>query len=103
MPEYERTAARTRSERAYRLLLHVDPRSFRDEFGEAMVQCFRDRMAPAAHAGRPLARLSVWQKVVADIARNAVPSHVDALRHALRGRRQHQLAPITAPSLNASR
>jgi putative ABC transport system permease protein len=103
MPEYERTAARTRSERVYRLLLHLYPRSFRDEFGDAMVEFFRDRMARARLERRPLARLSVWQKVAADIARNAVPSHVDALRHALHRRRQHRLAPITAPSLNASR
>ena len=103
MPEYERTASRTWSERCYRLLLHLYPRSFRDEFGDAMVEFFRDRMARARLERRPQARLSVWQRVAADIALNAVPSHLDALRHALRRRREHRLAPLTAPSLNASR
>jgi putative ABC transport system permease protein len=103
VPEYRRTTARTWSERVYRALLHLYPRALRDEFGDAMTEFFRDRMAHARLDPRPLARIQVWLRVATDLARNAVPSHLDAIRHAVRTRRQLRLAPITAPSLNASR
>ena len=103
MPEYPRTTARTWSERVYRALLRLYPRALRDEFGDAMNEFFRDRMARARLDPNPLSRLHVWLRVALDLARNAVPSHLDAVRHALRAHRQHRLAPITAPSLNASR
>ncbi len=103
MPEYPRTTTRTWSERVYRALLHLYPRALRDEFGDAMTEFFRDRMAHARHDPGPLARIYVWLRVAADLARNAVPSHFDALRQGLRTRREQQLAPITAPSLTASR
>ena len=79
MPEYPRTAARTWSERVYRALLYLYPRALRDEFGDAMTEFFRDRMARARLERHPLSRLNVWQRVAVDIARNArEPSVVDA-------------------------
>jgi putative ABC transport system permease protein len=73
MSEYPRTKPRTISEWLYRVLLHAYPRDFRDEFGDAMVEFHRDRMAHAS-------AVRVWAHVVADLLRNAFPARIDALR-----------------------
>jgi putative ABC transport system permease protein len=98
VPEYVRTRPRTRGEWIYRALLRVYPREFRDEFGDAMVEFFRDRHAAARTAGRlPLLRL--WWRVAIDLLRNALPARVEAIGRSLRRRRDFQHAPLTAPSL----
>ena len=98
MPEYRRTRPRTRGEWIYRALLHVYPREFRDEFGDAMVEFFRDRHTVARAAGRlSLARL--WWRVALDLLRNALPARVETIGRLFRRHRQHQQAPLTAPSL----
>ena len=76
MSEYPRTKPRDISERLYRALLHAYPRDFRDEFGDAMVEFHRDRLAHASPA-------RVWGHVLADLLRNALPARVDAMRRTL--------------------
>ena len=98
MPEYARTTPRTPGERIYRALLRVYPREFRDEFGDAMVEFFRDRSTAARGAGA-LAALHLWSRVALDLLRNALPARVDAIGRSLRRHREHQLAPLAAPSL----
>jgi predicted permease len=98
VPEYVRTTPRTRGEWIYRALLHVYPRQFRDEFGDAMVEFFRDRHTAARNAGG-VSRLRLWWRVVLDLLRNALPARVDAIGRSLRRRREYRRAPATTPSL----
>lgn len=95
MPEYERTRARGAAERIYRALLHLYPRAFREEFGDAMMEFYRDRLAGASGHNRMLAG---WH-AMSDVVRNAIPARVDNLRFAMRTWRRHRLAPLDAPSL----
>ena len=98
MPEYARTRPRTRGEWLYRALLRVYPRDFRDEFGDAMVEFFRDRNAAARNAGT-LSTIRLWWRVWLDLLRNALPARVDAIGRVLRQRREYRRAPFTTPSL----
>jgi putative ABC transport system permease protein len=81
MSEYPRTKPRNASERVYRALLRAYPRNFRDEFGDAMVQFHRDRLADARSGSPLLGAARVWAHVAADLLRNAIPARIDALRH----------------------
>jgi putative ABC transport system permease protein len=98
VPEYVRTKPRTRAEWVYRGLLCVYPREFRDEFGDAMVEFFRDRNATARRAGW-LSMVRLWWRVVLDVLRNAVPARLDAVVHSFRRRRERRLAERHSPSL----
>jgi putative ABC transport system permease protein len=71
---------RDRGERAFRALLRLYPRSFRDRFMEEMLDFFRARRVEQRHrfGARGLVRL--WLHLVADIAINAPLQHVRALR-----------------------
>ncbi|MGH7556122.1 MAG: ABC transporter permease, partial [Longimicrobiales bacterium] len=80
MSEYPRTKPRNASERLYRALLHAYPRDFRDEFGDAMVEFHRDRLAHARVESPLLGTARVWLHVAVDLLRNALPARVDALR-----------------------
>lgn len=61
----------TRSERIYRGLLRVYPRSFRADYEDEMVRLFLDQLDDAARTGRPLERASHWLRSLGDIASNA--------------------------------
>ncbi len=98
MPEYLRTRPRTRGEWVYRALLRVYPREFREEFGDAMVEFFRDRNAAARVAGT-MSTLRLWWRVALDLLRNALPARVEAIGRSLRRRRDQRYAPLVAPSL----
>ncbi|HJQ18996.1 MAG TPA: ABC transporter permease [Gemmatimonadaceae bacterium] len=80
MAEYLRTKPRGYSERVYRALLHAYPRGFRDEFGDAMIEFHRDRLAQARLESPVLGIARVWLNVAADLLRNALPARIDALR-----------------------
>ena len=84
MTEYRRTKPRGPSERLYRLLLRAYPRDFRDEFGDAMIEFHRDRVAAvgsrAAATDRILGFTRVWIHVGVDLLRNALPARFDALK-----------------------
>ncbi len=64
----------------YRGLLHLYPRSFRNEYGEEMVAMFRDRWRRAGAAGRAL----IWFLVVPEILANAAAVHVELAHQDLR-------------------
>ena len=99
MPEYERTRARGMAERVYRGLLHLYPRAFRDEFGDAMVEFYRDRLARTKGRDRALAGLHA----MSDLARNAIPARIDDIGQSIAVRRRQRLAPVLAPSLVSTR
>jgi predicted permease len=80
MAEFRRTKPRGPSERVYRALLYAYPRRFRDEFGDAMVEFHRDRLAHARLESPLLGTARVWVHVAADLLRNAFPARIDALR-----------------------
>jgi putative ABC transport system permease protein len=95
VPEYERTRPRSFAERLYRSALRLYPRAFRDEFGDAMIEFFRDRISQSAGSGRFIAGL----RAAGDVVRNAIPARVDDVRFALATRRRDRLASLNAPSL----
>ena len=83
MPEYERLRPRDVHERVFRLVLRCYPRGFRDEFGDAMVEFFRDRLADARAHGRA-GIVEAWISTLRDCAVQAIPAHVDGVRRAVR-------------------
>lgn len=90
MTEFRRTRAHDTHERAYRLLLRLYAASFRDEFGDAMVEFFRDRLA-AARASRHASTMArVWVRALGDVLRHAPASRLDAARAALAGWRDRR-------------
>ena len=84
MSEYRRTRPRDGHERAFRLLLALFPPSFRAEFGDAMLEFFRDRLAGAraAHGAKGVA--DSWLAATQDVARQAPLAWIDAARSTLR-------------------
>ncbi len=60
------------SERVYRALLVAYPREFRGEYGELMVQFFRDRMRCDGKGARGLI---VWMQLISDLAVSAFKEH----------------------------
>lgn len=80
MSEYRRATARDAHERAFRALLHLLPPSFRTEFGDAMLEFFRDRLrdARAVHGAKGVA--DVWLSASRDLARQIPLAWWDALR-----------------------
>jgi predicted permease len=65
--------------RIYRLLLHLFPASFRNEYGREMEAIVARRLK---HAG-PLGRIGVWLDVVADVAMSAARVQIDVTRRDL--------------------
>ncbi len=78
-----------RSERAFRLLLHVYPRSFRDACGDDMAQLFVDQLRVARGSRSTVARL--WLGILTDTLRTAPAQHL-----AVRRARLAQLVPDNA-------
>ena len=99
MPEYRRTKPRNVSERLYRALLHVYPRDFRDEFGDAMMEFHRDRLAHARRAAGLRGMTRVWVHVAADLLRNALPARVESVRRRIRKHADERAALRETPSL----
>ena len=66
----------TRSERIYRRLLRIYPRSFRAEYEEEMTRLFLDQLDDAGRTGRSIERSSVWLRSLTDIAANAAAEHL---------------------------
>lgn len=65
-----------RSDRVYRLILHVYPRAFRDEYGEEMARTMRDQVRDASSTRRTAGVITVWLKVLLDTARSAFTEHL---------------------------
>ena len=60
------------SEKLYRALLYAYPREYRREYGELMVQLFRDRMR---RDGGGLGILKVWLETIVDLVTSALKEH----------------------------
>jgi len=77
-------ATTTVSERVYAALMHVYPRTFRAEYGDEMIDYFRDRRRDehARSGGRGVARL--WIRTLIDLASTATHEHITAARLARR-------------------
>jgi putative ABC transport system permease protein len=101
--EYRRTKPRGASERLYRALLHAYSRDFRDEFGDAMVEFHRDRLAHARSEPGLWGTVRVWAYVAADLLRNALPTRVDSVRRHIRRRADERAALRQTPSLMHAR
>ncbi|MEP7383642.1 MAG: ABC transporter permease [Gemmatimonadota bacterium] len=80
MPEYERLRPRDRHEWAFRHLLRLYPHAFREEFGDAMVEFFRDRLADVRGARGPIGSVAIWGSVIMDTMLHASLARLDALR-----------------------
>src|SRR5262245_53259478 len=100
MTEYRRTKPRDLSERLYRFLLYAYPRDFRDEFGDAMVEFHRDRLAHARRERGMRGTMRVWGHVVADLLRNGLPARVDSIRR--RGHNRVDARAVTREDLMLS-
>ncbi|HSA55038.1 MAG TPA: ABC transporter permease [Gemmatimonadaceae bacterium] len=103
MTEFHRTKARDAHERVYRLLLRLHARSFRDEFGDAMVEFFRDRLAAARTTGGQRALLRLWGRSLGDLLRHAPASRLEALRAAYTDRRDRRDAARRSPRIHHAR
>ena len=102
MTEFPRIKPRNVQERVYRALLWLYPRDFRDEFGDAMAEFFRDRLARARATHSIAAPLLLWPHVLLDFARNAIPARFDSALRALRDWRW-SIAAGRAPAIRSSR
>jgi putative ABC transport system permease protein len=80
-------------ERIFRMLLRLYPQPLREEFGDAMVEFFRDRIADARRSHGSLGVLEAWGATVADALRAAPLARFDALR---RGFARHTSPPLRA-------
>ena len=67
------------SERIYRLMLHMYPVNYRKQYGQLMVQAFRDlsREAYVEHGFPELTK--AWAHTLADVATTVVSEHADLL------------------------
>ena len=63
--------------RAYRLLLHLYPAAFRNEYGEEMRSIFARRRRDATS---PAARAALWMGTIGEVLTTATLVHVDVLR-----------------------
>ncbi|MCY4113898.1 MAG: hypothetical protein OXG33_08175 [Chloroflexi bacterium] len=63
-------------ERVYRWLLALYPREHRREYGELMVQLYRDRMR---RDGKGFAGLSVWIHLIVDLCGSAAREHTEGV------------------------
>lgn len=97
MTEFERSTPRGLQERIYRLLLRLYPRDFRQEFGDAMTEFFRDSLSRARTRYRVAAPLVVWPHVLRDFAVNAIPARGDSIKRAIRSSRQRSAAGRAQP------
>lgn len=78
MTEYRRSRPRDWHERAYRLLLHAYPGSFRQEFGDAMLEFFRDRLSNSRESFGRLGVAEVWSAALLDVMREATLAWLDS-------------------------
>jgi hypothetical protein len=67
------------SEKIYRGALRLYPASYRREFGEAMVQLFRDQCRDAWHSGRSLGLVKLWLHTLPDIGKTSITEQIAAI------------------------
>lgn len=103
MSEYRRAKARDVHERLFRTLLRLFPRSFHDEFGDAMLEFFRDRLrdARATHGAKGVA--DTWLASTYDLARQIPLTWWDAMRDSLQSVRVKLVRRSPSDTLHLSR
>ena len=72
------SARRDAGVRAFRILLRLYPRAFRDRFEEEMVEFFRARRSEQAHRQRRFGAVRLWAHLIADVALSAPHEHARA-------------------------
>jgi putative ABC transport system permease protein len=83
MSEYRRTRPRDWNERIFRGLLRLYPPAFREEYGDAMLEFFRDRVMQARTSSGGSGIGAVWRAALLDALRTAPLARADAVRRTL--------------------
>ncbi|HUQ81219.1 MAG TPA: ABC transporter permease [Gemmatimonadaceae bacterium] len=84
----ERETPLSAADRAYRLLLRLYPRDFREQFGGDMTDFFRDRRTAARRSGGASRVAGVWVSAIVDVIGIATLERAAALARLLRGARE---------------
>jgi hypothetical protein len=81
--------------RCYRVLLRLYPEEFRQEFGEQLVQTFRDCYRANCRDQQRLGVLRLWLQIIPDIAQSASAEHFrNGEEHGFMKNWQRQVAAI---------
>lgn len=86
------------SERSYRLLLFVYPPAYRREYGPLMAQAYRDLCRESYRQRGIVGLISLWFRLLADLATSAFRQHLDALQAggSIMTKKEHFLAIVAA-------
>lgn len=68
----------TRSERVFRALLRLYPAAYRQDYGEPMLQLFRDQWRDASESGHSFSLLQLWIQTVGDMVTSAAAENAAA-------------------------
>jgi hypothetical protein len=71
------------SERVYRLLLFVYPKTYRREYGPPMIQVYRDLCRNSYRQRGRVGLASLWLRLLADLFTSSIGQHLDALREGI--------------------
>lgn len=67
------------SEKVYRTLLRLYPSAHRREYGELMMQLFRDECRDGWRTGRSVGLMKVWLRVLPDLGKTSVIERIAAI------------------------
>ena len=68
------------SERVYAALMHLYPEDFRQQYGDEMLDHFRDRWHDESSRDVAIGGLRLWSRTLVDIGTTAVHEHIAARR-----------------------
>ena len=68
------------SERVYAALMHLYPRDFREQYGDEMLDLFRDRWNDEHSRSRMRGTLRMWSRTLVDVSTTALHEHIAARR-----------------------
>src|SRR5689334_4019653 len=80
---------RTAADLVYRVLLRAYPREFRRQYGDDMIEMFRDQHRAEAERGAGSV-IALWAHVVVDALRNGLPERAGAARRFLAARHRKE-------------
>ena len=86
------------SERTYRLLLFAYPPAYRREYGQLMVQAYRDLYRDTVCRKGMAGLAALWFRILGDLATSAIAQHLEALREGAptMTKKEHVLAIVAA-------
>lgn len=91
------------ADRAFRLLLHLYPAAFREQYAGEMRAAFRSRWRDERAGGRPAGLIGLWFAVLLDVGRTAPGAHLEILardvRYAIRSLTHRRHRAFTAAAL----